>query len=144
MHEFFQLNPERLIKDFENVAKEKGVEEEPKDVFLPLIQDPEFKRFGGRVDLELASKIFNRERYSFCKSINLLRAGTTSEDERIQQCVQAFANHLNALNKEAASRADEIVNCGIDAILGHVHYERVADHGPKRGAITLSHPLVTK
>ena len=73
-----------------------------------------------------------------------LRRGAVSEDERVSQCVQAFTSHLNALNKEAGNQARGIESCGVSAILGHVHYERVADHGPKRGIVTLKHPLVTK
>uniref|UniRef100_A0A914BV47 Glycogen debranching enzyme n=1 Tax=Acrobeloides nanus TaxID=290746 RepID=A0A914BV47_9BILA len=132
MHEFFQANVGNLIKEFEKLARERGVEKEPRDDFLPLIQDPDFRRFGGTVDLELALKIFNRE-----------RPGAASEEDRVQQCTQSFANHLSALNKEAANQAWGHENCGINAILGHVHYERVADHGPKRGDVTLKHPLVT-
>ena len=30
---------------------------------------------------------------------------------------------------------------GLNAMIGHITYERVADHGPKKGAVTEKEPL---
>lgn len=38
----------------------------------------------------------------------------------------------------------EIVMAGLRAVMGHITYERIADHGPKYGAVTEKRPLTTE
>ncbi|TKR64493.1 hypothetical protein L596_025014 [Steinernema carpocapsae] len=129
--EFYQADVEGLEAEFEKICRQ-GPSSEVEDVFVPLIQDLDYKRFGCTVDLQLASRVFNRQ-----------REGSWSEDDRVNKCVFAFRSHLQYLNGEAGKKAWEHCLAGIDAIIGHVTYERVAAHGPRREKLTKTYPLVT-
>ncbi|KAJ1370050.1 Amylo-alpha-1,6-glucosidase [Parelaphostrongylus tenuis] len=131
LHEFFQVDIEENVKKFENLARE-GATSEPLDEFLPIEQDPEWRRFGCSVDWTKAMKIFNRNRDD---------AG--SEEDRVAKCTDAFRHHLNYLNDKAGEESWHILMDGLRAVMGHISYERLADGGPKLGAVTPKHPLLT-
>ncbi|KAK5982124.1 hypothetical protein GCK32_003796 [Trichostrongylus colubriformis] len=131
LHEFFQVDVEANVRKFEEMAKE-GASSEPLDECLPIAQDPEWRRFGSSVDWPRAMRIFNRH-----------RDDATSEEDRIAKCASAFRDHLHFLNGEAGKEAWEILMAGLRAVMGHICYERLADHGPKHGAVTPKHPLTT-
>ncbi|KAK0420621.1 hypothetical protein QR680_014798 [Steinernema hermaphroditum] len=129
--EFFQADVDALAAEFEKICRQ-GPSAQTEDALVPLIQDPDYKRFGSMVDMQLASKVFNRH-----------RDGAWSEDDRVNKCVSAFRGHLQYLNGEAGKKAWEHCSAGINAIIGHVTYERVAAHGPRRQKLTDTYPLVT-
>ncbi|KAK6735058.1 hypothetical protein RB195_018326 [Necator americanus] len=131
LHEFFQINVEENVKKFEELAR-AGPSLEVLDENLPSKQDPEWRRFGCSVDFEKAMKIFNRP-----------RDDASSDDDRVKKCADSFRNHLEYLNEEAGKAAWEIVMAGLRAVMGHITYQRTADHGPKFRAVTERHPLTT-
>ncbi|KAK6055650.1 hypothetical protein COOONC_06844 [Cooperia oncophora] len=133
LHEFFQVNVEENVKKFEEMARAQGPSSEPLDEFLPIAQDPEWRRFGSSVDWDKAMRIFNRN-----------RDDASSEDDRIAKCVDAFTYHLHYLNGEAGKEAWEILMAGLRAMMGHIYYQRLADDGPKYGAVTPKHKLTTE
>ncbi|KAK6026742.1 hypothetical protein OSTOST_07272, partial [Ostertagia ostertagi] len=110
LHEFFQVDVEKNVRKFEEMAKE-GASSEPLDEFLPIEQDPEWRRFGSSVDWTKAMRIFNRP-----------RDDATSEEDRIAKCVAAFEYHLHYLNGEAGKVAWEILMSGLRAMMGHILY----------------------
>lgn len=55
-----------------------------------------------------------------------------------------FRVHLEQLNQRGYEEAQDHINAAINAIIGHVAYERVNGNGPRRGAVSLENPLVTK
>ncbi|RCN31732.1 putative glycogen debranching enzyme [Ancylostoma caninum] len=133
LHEFFQINIDESVKKFEELAK-AGASSEVLDENLPMQQDPEWRRFGCTVDFDKALKIFNRP-----------RGDVSSEEDRVAKCTEAFRGHLCYLNEEGKSgkAAWEIVMAGLQAVMGHITYQRIADHGPKYGAVTEKNPLTT-
>ncbi|RCN32381.1 glycogen debranching enzyme, partial [Ancylostoma caninum] len=152
LHEFFQINIDESVKKFEELAK-AGASSEVLDENLPMQQDPEWRRFGCTVDFDKALKIFNRP-----------RGDVSSEEDRVAKCTDAFRGHLCYLNEEGKSfscvytiplgivslstssggkAAWEIVMAGLQAVMGHITYQRIADHGPKYGAVTEKNPLTT-
>ncbi|KAL6734396.1 hypothetical protein Aduo_004940 [Ancylostoma duodenale] len=131
LHEFFQINIDESVKKFEELAR-AGASSEMLDENLPMQQDPEWRRFGCTVDFDKALKIFNRP-----------RDDASSEEDRVAKCTDAFRGHLNYLNEEGGKAAWEIVMAGLRAVMGHITYQRVADHGPKYGAVTEKNPLTT-
>nr|CDJ90340.1 Amylo-alpha-1 domain containing protein [Haemonchus contortus] len=131
LHEFFQVDVDETVRRFEEMAR-GGATSEPLDEVLQIAQDPEYRRFGSSVDWSKAMRIFNRH-----------RDDATSEDDRLQKCSSAFRDHLHYLNGEAGKEAWEIVMSGLRAMMGHIHYQRLADDGPKLGAVTPKNPLTT-
>ncbi|VDM59544.1 unnamed protein product [Angiostrongylus costaricensis] len=129
LHEFFQVNIEENVGKFEDLARTSS---EPLDEFLPVEQDPEWKRFGCSVDWTKAMRIFNRNRYD-----------AESEEDRVSKCTAAFREHLIFLNNEAGKESWYILMAGLRAVMGHITYQRTADGGPKLGAVTERHPLTT-
>uniref|UniRef100_A0A158PC84 Glycogen debrancher n=1 Tax=Angiostrongylus cantonensis TaxID=6313 RepID=A0A158PC84_ANGCA len=129
LHEFFQVNIEENVGKFEDLARTSS---EPLDEFLPIEQDPEWKRFGCSVDWAKAMRIFNRN-----------RDDAESEEDRVSKCTAAFREHLTFLNNEAGKESWYILMAGLRAVMGHITYQRTADGGPKLGAVTEQHPLTT-
>ncbi|KAH7710427.1 glycogen debranching enzyme [Aphelenchoides avenae] len=132
LQEFFQVDIDKCVEEFRRAAKGQLPSTEGLDADVKLVQDPQYRRHGTSVDLELALKRFNHRQND-----------APSEDERIERCANAFRQHLETLNQEAGNVAFDHVFAAVNAIMGHVHYERVAGHGPRRGLVTDEAPLVT-
>ncbi|WKX94508.1 hypothetical protein Q1695_011636 [Nippostrongylus brasiliensis] len=131
LHEFFQVDIDAHVKKFEEQAKE-GPSSDTLDEYLHIKRDPEWRRFGCSVDWDKAMRIFNRK-----------RDDAHSDEDRIAKCSASFREHLNHLNMEGGKVAWEILMAGLRAVMGHITYQRTADHGPKFGAVTPRHPLTT-
>ncbi|XP_028666965.1 glycogen debranching enzyme isoform X1 [Erpetoichthys calabaricus] len=130
--EFFQVNVEKAVEQFKTLLvqgkhKTKG-KLDPKQ-HLKIIQDPNFKRFGSTVDLNLALETF---------------VPNSNGPSAIEECCNWFRKRLEELNgeryREVQYHQEQAVNC----ILGNVTYERLADHGPKLGPVTRKDPIVTR
>ncbi|XP_067846093.1 glycogen debranching enzyme [Heptranchias perlo] len=127
--EFFQVNVNKVVDDFRNILlhgeKKKCDTKQP----FKIIQDPEFKRFGCVVNMSIALKVFVPH--------------GNSPDE-IEECCNWLRTRLEELNmeryQEMQYHQEQAVNCTV----GTVTYERLADHGPKLGPVTTTHPLVTR
>lgn len=66
IHELFICDTNKLVREFLSLTRQSTPRTaKPNDVQdeLKLIQDPEFKRLGSTVDMELALKIYNTYRY---------------------------------------------------------------------------------
>ncbi len=62
----------------------------------------------------------------------------------MSRCTQSFRDHLQYLNNQAACQAWQICMSGLEAVMGHVDYERVNHRGPRRPRVCAEHPLVTR
>ncbi|VDD94330.1 unnamed protein product [Enterobius vermicularis] len=132
LSEFFMVNVEELCTEFEKIVK-GGVSPKIVDQCLKSEPGKDWKRFGFVVDMNEASKIFNRH-----------RGDAANEEDRQYKCLNAFRDHLLFLNKQAEETANIIIDAGTNAVLGHVSYERVNPAGPKRKVLTEDFPLVTR
>jgi len=61
----------------------------------------------------------------------------------LSESINLFNAHLIYLNEQVKQTIDGHISAAIGAIMGHISYERVASHGPKKGLITDSSPLLT-
>ncbi|KAI6226176.1 Glycogen debrancher [Aphelenchoides fujianensis] len=114
LHEFLQVDVDRVVEEFKQKAKSsKGPSEGSGDV--EIVQDPEYRRFGS----------------------------TRGRQERGRERPTAFRNHLHVLNQRKFEESMDILHSIVNATLGHVHYERVAPHGPRVPLIDAEHPLTT-
>lgn len=67
--------------------------------------------------------------------------GNLAEENNVFESIRQEVEKINHTIEENFHHTyDAIVN----AILGHVHYERVAGHGPRLGKVTEVAPLLTK
>ncbi|CAI5441641.1 unnamed protein product [Caenorhabditis angaria] len=132
LHEFFQIDIIKTKSHFENLIK-NGPTKDPLDgETIEIIQDLKWRRFGSSVDFEKALRIYNQE-----------RGDASNENERIQKCVASFGEHLEKLNMKAGEESWNIILGGLNAVMGHISYERIADHGPKKGLVSPDSPLTT-
>ncbi|XP_063282212.1 glycogen debranching enzyme [Pelobates fuscus] len=129
--EFYQINVAKAVEQFRALlstgAQKKGGKSDPKQ--LVIIQDPEYKRFGCSVNMEIALHTF---------------IPNSNGPAAIEECCTWFRKRLEELNAEKHKQInfhhDQAVNC----ILGTMTYERLAGHGPKLGAVTKKDPMVTR
>ncbi|KHN79226.1 Glycogen debranching enzyme [Toxocara canis] len=131
MSEFFKINVDKVVQQFWEIVK-KGPSADTLDEMLLSEPGSEWSRFGFTVGMDRARRIFNRS-----------RGDAYNEEDRQHKCVEAFRHHLNYLNEGAEQTAADICAAGINAVLGHVAYERVNPAGPRRRELTESYPLVT-
>ncbi|PAV72197.1 hypothetical protein WR25_00028 isoform A [Diploscapter pachys] len=136
LHEFFQTTAETAVSKFTQMVAEIGppTSNSPKEESKKLKFDgnPEWTRFGMRLDLDLAVKLFNKR-----------IEDVDDEEERQKACIEEFTLHLEKLQEEGAAYAWEICLNGLHAVMGGILYERVQDHGPKKGLVDEENPLTT-
>ncbi|KAL7074694.1 hypothetical protein ACQ4LE_006062 [Meloidogyne hapla] len=131
LEEFYQINRELILKNFEKEIKDfysnktllKNTVKTLNDVVI--IQDKEFRRLKSTVDINAAIE------WALNKSSDL------------SECINLFNSHLINLNEQIKQTIDGHISSAIRAIIGHISYERVASHGPKKGLVNDSNPLLT-
>uniref|UniRef100_A0A0N4ZYY6 Glycogen debranching enzyme n=1 Tax=Parastrongyloides trichosuri TaxID=131310 RepID=A0A0N4ZYY6_PARTI len=122
--EFFQVDIETMIQI---CLREAGIMEvyggisieSVGDEEIKIIQDPEYKRFGCTINYDSGIKL------------------------ALQKGQNGLMERLRILNHDVFLYINDMMIDAINAIMGHITYERVADHGPKLGLVTDNHPLVT-
>ncbi|VBB30985.1 unnamed protein product [Acanthocheilonema viteae] len=132
LHEFFQVDIEKLVANFEKYVKE-GPSSEIRDEMLESKPGPYWNRFGFTVDMNHANKIFNRK-----------RSDAYDEGDRERKCLEAFRAHLQFLNQRALETSAEIYENVLQACAGHISYERIDHSGPRRPELTEECCLVTQ
>ncbi|KAK6104908.1 glycogen debranching enzyme [Brugia pahangi] len=132
VHEFFQVDIEKMVTEFEKYVEE-GASPEVRDEMLESKPGLNWNRFGFIVDMNHANMIFNRERNDAC-----------DEKDRQWKCLEAFRAHLQFLNEKALKTGAEIYENILQACAGHISYERIDQSGPKRRELTEIFGLVTQ
>ncbi|KRY68177.1 Glycogen debranching enzyme, partial [Trichinella pseudospiralis] len=134
LHEFFQVNIDEAVQQF---ADEIAKLNKPSDVVLKteqclrILQDPDYGRLTCTLDSHaLALLLFNR-------AID----GCSDEKERQQICVENFRRAVKELNDNAARDCWNHLRVAVNALIGHVSYQRVQEDGPKYTDFTEHHPL---
>lgn len=103
---------------------------------LIIFQDPQYRRFESTVDIEKCILFFKNK---------LMHLNTSLFNENFfNKCCNEFIELLNRLNFEMKDKIQSYCESAINAIIGHVRYERVDKHGPHRGTVNNDFPLVTK
>ncbi|KAM9325243.1 glycogen debranching enzyme [Gastrophryne carolinensis] len=129
--EFYQINVAKAVEQFRSLlasgAQKKGSKGDPKH--LVIIQDPQYKRFGSTVDMDIALSTF---------------IPNSNGPSAIEECCTWFRKRMEELNAEKHKQMNFHHEQAVNCILGTVTYERLANHGPKLGAITKKDPIVTR
>ncbi|KRX81716.1 Glycogen debranching enzyme, partial [Trichinella sp. T6] len=133
-HEFFQVNIDKEVQQFADEIAELN---KPSDVVLKteqclrILQDPNYRRLNCTLDSHaLALLLFNR-------AVD----GCSDEKERQRICVENFRRAVKDLNDNAARDCWNHLHVAVNALIGHVSYQRVQDHGPKLMDFTEYHSL---
>lgn len=133
IHEFFQVDVDKIVEDFKKHCSGKFNEVEGHDSDLHIEQDELYRRFGSTVNLDLAAHVY------YTKYINGLPA-----TEQIEKSAELLRCKLNALNHDKFNESLGIIDSILNATMGHVNYERVDSNGPRVPLVQKDHPLTTK
>ncbi|XP_040216109.1 glycogen debranching enzyme isoform X1 [Rana temporaria] len=137
--EFYQINVAKAVEQFRTLlasgmphsipgsAQKKGSKADPKN--LVIIQDPQFRRFGSTVDMETALSTFIPH---------------SNGPAAIEECCNWFRKRLEELNAEKHKQVNFHHEQAVNCLLGTMTYDRLANNGPKLGAITKKDPIVTR
>ncbi|XP_043206141.1 glycogen debranching enzyme-like isoform X1 [Amphibalanus amphitrite] len=128
LHEFYQCDPAVLCDQFGTLCAKAGAAEwsdqRPCSAGqLRLMPDPRGVRFGRKVDLQLAKRIFYKD-----------GAGLDHAKDQLRR-------RLMELNEQAAGVVQGHLGAAVENIISGVRYERLADHGPKLRGLTWKTPL---
>ncbi|XP_072500200.1 glycogen debranching enzyme isoform X2 [Notamacropus eugenii] len=130
--EFFQVDVNKAVQQFRALLiqeNRKTVRKSDPKQLLKIIQDPEYKRLGCTVDMNIALSTFIPH---------------NSGPAAIDECCNWFRKRIEELNAERLRQMNYHQEQAVNCILGNVFYERLAGHGPKLGPVTRKHPLVTR
>ncbi|XP_030883464.1 glycogen debranching enzyme [Leptonychotes weddellii] len=130
--EFFQVDVYKAVEQFRGLLTQENrkitTKPDPKE-HLKIIQDPEYRRLGCTVDMNIALATFIPH-----------DKGPAAIDE----CCNWFRKRIEELNSEKHQLMNYHQEQAVNCLLGNVSYERLAGHGPKLGPVTRKHPLVTR
>lgn len=134
IHEFYQCNVMKYMEDFMNQSRNR---EPPTNVAkaerfpeIKLIADPQYKRLGATIDLELAMDIFNG-----------FHGDCFDEESRLRKCAETLRGHLEWLNEAVRCEIQDYLNYAIDNVMAGVRYERVQEGGPMVREISIKYPV---
>ncbi|KAE9549903.1 hypothetical protein FO519_006887 [Halicephalobus sp. NKZ332] len=133
LHEFFQINVDEEIEKLKKALHENdfnGIDDG--NTKIEVVQDKEFRRKQSSINVSSAKR-------ALLTKLAYNRGDPTSEETALSE----LRNELGSLNSKIEHEFHQTKNAILNAILGHVSYERVEDHGPKVQKIDDSHPLVT-
>uniref|UniRef100_A0A0K0E803 Glycogen debranching enzyme n=1 Tax=Strongyloides stercoralis TaxID=6248 RepID=A0A0K0E803_STRER len=122
--EFFQVDIEAVIQV---CLREAGIMEvyggvsieSTNNEEISIIQDPEYKRFGCTINYDSGIKL------------------------ALQKGQNGLMEKLRILNHDMFLKINDMMAEAINAIIGHINYERISSNGPKLGEVTDEHPLLT-
>uniref|UniRef100_A0A8C3XST5 Glycogen debranching enzyme n=1 Tax=Chelydra serpentina TaxID=8475 RepID=A0A8C3XST5_CHESE len=128
--EFFQVDVNKAVQQFKTLLT-KGNRKTKSDPnqHLQIIQDPEYKRLGCTVDMNIALATFIPH---------------SNGPAAIEECCNWFQKKIEELNAEQFRQTNYHQEQAVTCLLETVVYERLADQGPKQGPVSRKYPLVTR
>lgn len=128
--EFFQVDVNKAVQQFKTLLTQgKMSSKSDPNQHLQILQDPDYRRLGCTVDMNVALATFIPH---------------SNGPAAIEECCNWFRKRIEELNAEqyrqTCHHQEQAVNC----LVGTVVYERIACDGPKLGLISRKHPLVTR
>uniref|UniRef100_H3DLB9 Glycogen debranching enzyme n=1 Tax=Tetraodon nigroviridis TaxID=99883 RepID=H3DLB9_TETNG len=130
--EFFQVHVASALEEFRTRLQNGSKPDHSKTggrKGLKVVQDPHYRRYGNRVDMDSALETFVPVSFS---------------PQHIEECCGCLREKLDELNKEQHHIVQQHQEQAVNCIVGNVVYERLAEHGPKLGPVTRKNPLVTR
>ncbi|XP_050816886.1 glycogen debranching enzyme isoform X2 [Gopherus flavomarginatus] len=128
--EFFQVDVNKAVQQFKTLLTQgnRKTKSDPNQ-HLQRIQDPEYKRLGCTVDMNIALATFIPH---------------SNGPAAIEECCNWFQKRIEELNAEQFQQTTYHQEQAVTCLLETVVYERLADHGPKQGPVSRKYPLVTR
>lgn len=135
IHELFLIDVDEMVNEFEHTLKahlngKYSLNSKAKGETLIINQDPEFRRFKTKVDLDSAIKM----------AINLRQE--SNNELWTSQAVISFRQCLNELNGQIYHEIEDHLNSAIENVISATRYERLDPNGPKIQVVSCKHPLV--
>ncbi|XP_074640295.1 glycogen debranching enzyme-like [Tubulanus polymorphus] len=135
IYEFAMAHVANVTAEFRKLAKVKGCP--PDDnlysspIQLKVIQDPQYKRLGCTIDMELALKMYNRP-----------IPGIINEEQRLDHCCKQLQTQLEILNHHCYEEIMEHLQKAVDNILANARYRFLDSHGLRLGTVTKKTPIM--
>ncbi|KAM4895919.1 glycogen debranching enzyme isoform 2-T3 [Sylvia borin] len=128
--EFFQVDVNKAVQQFKTLLTQgkMGTKSDPNQ-HLQILQDPDYRRLGCTVDMNIALATFIPH---------------SNGPAAIEECCNWFRKRIEELNAEQYRQTSHHQEQAVNCLVGTVVYERIACNGPKLGPITRKHPLVTR
>uniref|UniRef100_A0A8C2SMT7 Glycogen debranching enzyme n=1 Tax=Coturnix japonica TaxID=93934 RepID=A0A8C2SMT7_COTJA len=128
--EFFQVDVNKAVQQFRTLlTKGKiGTKSDPNQ-HLQIVQDPDYRRLGCTVDMNIALATFIPH---------------SNGPGAIEECCNWFRKRIEELNAEQYRQIHHHQEQAVNCLAGTVVYERLAGHGPKLGPVSRKYPLVTR
>ncbi|NXA07805.1 GDE enzyme, partial [Sapayoa aenigma] len=133
--EFFQVDVNKAVQQFKTLLTQgKGrlckmsTKSDPNQ-HLQILQDPDYRRFGCTVDMNIALATFIPH---------------SNGPAAIEECCNWFRKRIEELNAEQYRQTNHHQEQAVNCLVGTVVYERMACDGPKLGLISRKNPLVTR
>lgn len=133
LHELFMADVRSYVSKFQDMVSQNEPSrraESAEPLMMRIIQDPEYRRLGSTIDMELAVSLFN-----------IYRADCYDEDTRRRRCAEAFKVCLEELNSKIRSEIESHLAAAVEACIASVRYFRVQEDGPKLGQVNDENPL---
>uniref|UniRef100_A0A8B9S668 Glycogen debranching enzyme n=1 Tax=Apteryx owenii TaxID=8824 RepID=A0A8B9S668_APTOW len=128
--EFFQVDVNKAVQQFKTLLTQgKMSTKSDPNQHLQIVQDPNYKRLGCTVDMDIALATFIPH---------------SNGPAAIEECCNWFRKRIEELNAEQYRQTNHHQEQAVNCLVGSVVYERLAGHGPKLGPITRKYPLVTR
>jgi glycogen debranching enzyme len=133
LHEFFQIGADNVIEELRHSLGQGSFHtSEDGASKIEHVQDLQFRRFGSSINIESAKRWF-------LSKITYNRGNLAEEDNLYEEIRQEIGRINEGIKNNFQGTIDAIVN----AVMGHVGYERVAGHGRRLGKVTEIAPLMT-
>lgn len=145
LHHFFQCDVETYVTEFGELISKIGPPEDEKrhnwheeeNFTIPsraiMKNDPEYRRHGCSVHLDLAVQLYN-----------LNHVETKDEAHRVQKCIKQFRKVLLTINDAIQREIVADLKYALDNCLAGTRYERVQSDGPRVKDISIKYPLFQK
>ncbi|XP_075567796.1 glycogen debranching enzyme isoform X5 [Pelecanus crispus] len=129
--EFFQVDVNKAVQQFKTLLTQENkiITKSDPNQHLQIVQDPDYRRFGCTVDMNIALATFIPH---------------SNGPAAIEECCNWFRKRIEELNAEQYRQTNHHQEQAVNCLVGTVVYERLAGDGPKLGPISRKYPLVTR
>ncbi|KAG8178835.1 hypothetical protein JTE90_016506 [Oedothorax gibbosus] len=126
LHEFFLLDVEKILIEFERLIKESQRNNVSGD--LKIIQDSEYRRLKCTINMDIA--------------LNTYAPSKLTSKTDIDRARVLLKQRLEELNNQKRKEIDQHFEAAIGNVLSAIRYERLDPNGPKLKLVSSEHPLV--
>ncbi|KAF6206185.1 hypothetical protein GE061_017413 [Apolygus lucorum] len=123
----------QLFKETISFAEPSKRHDNVNESNIKIIQDPNYKRLGSTINMDLAVNIYN-----------VFRSDCFDEDTRQKKCTESFKSKLDSLNNDMRNIIEDHLRNAVDNCIATVRYFRIDPSGPKIPLVTKNDLLVPR